>query len=153
MIIESTDQTPALPEEPSPCKGERPVWSSAMGSLPFRRACLGIGLILTILQPGCGIAPKGFKSLNSPAAIVRARSVGLANHLPDARVIPALIDRLNDTDPVVRLSAYEELKKRTGQDFGFVPWGQPAERVQAVERWKQWWEGQKPALARNRQNP
>jgi len=147
-MIEQTDQQPAFRQNLLPkCRertGER--W------IAITRSCrlLWIGSPLLLIGLGCGIAPKGFRSLNNPAAIVRARSVGYGDNLPDARVVPALIDRLNDTDPVVRLSAHEELKKRTGQDFGFVPWGQPSERSQAVARWKQWWEGLKPDLARNR---
>jgi hypothetical protein len=110
-------------------------------------------LLLPALGFGCGIAPRNFQSLNHPAAIVRARSVGYGDNLPDARVVPALIERLNDTDGVVRLTAHEELRRRTRQDFGFVPWGQPAERTQAVARWQAWWQTRKGDLARNRQIP
>ena len=39
--------------------------------------------------------------------------------------VPALIGRLEDADPVVRLAAHEELRRRTGRDFGFVPWAEP----------------------------
>ena len=33
-----------------------------------------------------------------------------------------LVGRLADNDPVVRLTAHEELRRRTGLDFGYVPW-------------------------------
>ena len=33
---------------------------------------------------------------------------------PDSVVLPALIERLNDSDVVVRMAAHEELKQRTG---------------------------------------
>ncbi len=102
---------------------------------------------------GCGIAPRNFQSLNHPAAIVRARSVAYGEGLPEWQVIPPLIDRLSDPDPVVRLTAHEELRRRTGQDFHYVPWGQPEERAGAVARWQEWWRGRKAALARNRQIP
>jgi HEAT repeat protein len=88
---------------------------------------------------GCSIAPKGFHHMNNPAPLVRARAAGLGRQLPDAVTIPALIDRLNDTDQVVRLSASEELKRRTGQDFGFVAWDDPGPRAQAVARWTTWY--------------
>ncbi|WP_422925214.1 hypothetical protein [Singulisphaera sp. PoT] len=150
-MIEQTDQQPAFRETAAPGTGGRRD-RHFIGRVKTR-VPVWLVLALLLLADGCGIAPKGFKSLNNPAAITRARSVGLGNNLPNARVIPALIDRLSDTDPVVRLSAHEELKKRTGQDFGYVPWGELGERNQAVARWKQWWGDQKPALARNRQNP
>jgi hypothetical protein len=53
-------------------------------------------------------------------------------------VIPALVNRLDDRDPVVRLAAYEELRQRTGQEFGYVPWASPEERAGAVGRWRAW---------------
>jgi hypothetical protein len=87
---------------------------------------------------GCSIAPRNFRALHDPAPLVRARAVGLGRDLPDTLVIPALIDRLEDPDPVVRLSAHEELRRRTGQDFGFVAWADPPERSAAVARWRAW---------------
>lgn len=70
------------------------------------------------------------------------RSVGLAEGLPEKKVVPALIDRLEDKDAVVRLAAYEELKQGTGKSFGFVPWAGDAERSTAVSRWRDWWKSQ-----------
>jgi hypothetical protein len=87
---------------------------------------------------GCGLAPKTFRSIRHPAPLMRARSVGLSERLPDGRAVPALVDRLDDPDPVVRLAAHEELKKRTGQDFGYVPWDDSEPRAKAVSRWRSW---------------
>jgi hypothetical protein len=53
-------------------------------------------------------------------------------------VVQALVDRLADTDPVVRLAAHEELRRRTGRDFGYVPWASPEERTAAIDRWRTW---------------
>jgi hypothetical protein len=39
---------------------------------------------------------------------------------------------------VVRLAASEELRKRTGKDFGFVAWASPEERATAIARWRSW---------------
>jgi hypothetical protein len=99
---------------------------------------------------GCGIAPRDFRGLNHPAAIVRARSAGLGARLPEEKSVPPLIERLNDTDPVVRLSAHEELRRITGQDFGYIPWARPADNQKAIEQWRAWWAGRKAALARSR---
>ncbi len=75
-----------------------------------------------------------------PSPIVRARAVGLDEKQPEWIAIPALIDRLNDPDRVVRMTAIDGLKERTQRDFGFVAWAPPDERAQAISRWKSWWE-------------
>jgi hypothetical protein len=75
-----------------------------------------------------------------PAPIVRARAVGLDEKQPESVAIPALIDRLNDPDRVVRMTANDGLKERTQRDFGFIPWAPAEERGQAIGRWKVWWE-------------
>ena len=53
----------------------------------------------SLLGFGCGIAPRNFKALSNPAAIVRARSVGYGDHLPEWRVVPPLIERLERPRP------------------------------------------------------
>ena len=74
-----------------------------------------------LLASGCSLAPKSFKGIRNAAPLFRARAIPLGRGLPDAVVIPSLIQSLDDDDQVVRLTAFTELKKRTGQDFGFVP--------------------------------
>jgi hypothetical protein len=87
---------------------------------------------------GCAQGPHRFGRIQHPAPLVRARAVGLGRRQPDSQVIPALVGRLGDTDPVVRLAAHEELRRRTGQDFGYVPWASPEERSSAIDRWRAW---------------
>ena len=107
----------------------------------LRKAWMALPLLA--LGLGCGsMGAKSFRALDSPEAIVRARAVALGEHLPREKVVPALIERLNDADAVVRLSAHEELRHLTGQDFGYLPWGDAGERASAVERWRSWWKGQ-----------
>lgn len=112
-----------------------------------------IGLPLLVLGLGCGVAPRHFRDLIDPAPMTRARAAPLGDRLPAAVAIPALIDRLEDTDPVVCLSAHEALRRRTGQQFGFLPWADPAERARAVTRWRSWWAGQQAALGNSRPIP
>jgi hypothetical protein len=114
---------------------------------------LSLPLLAVSLGSGCSIAPKTFQSLTHPAPIVRARAVGLGNDLPQSQVIPPLIERLDDPDAVVRLSAHEELRKRTGQDFGYVPWADASERAPATARWRNWWNSRKATLAKSGRNP
>jgi hypothetical protein len=87
---------------------------------------------------GCAHGPRRFEKIDSTAPLVRARAVGLGAQRPDSEVLPVLVTRLNDSDPVVRLAAHEELRKRTGQDFGYLPWASPEERSPAVGRWRAW---------------
>lgn len=109
-------------------------------------------LALATLGLGCSLGPRRFHDLGNPAPLVRARAAQLGDRLPDPAVVPRLLDRLDDTDPVVRMTAHEELKKRTGQDFGYVPWGEPAERGRAVVRWKSWWNSRRAGLGNSRDN-
>lgn len=95
---------------------------------------------------GCSIAPKSFLAVNDPAPLVRARAVGMGEGMSDARVIPTLIAKLDDPDGVVRMTAIEELKRRTGQDFGYVPWGGPEDRARSVAAWRGWWQNQSGAM-------
>jgi hypothetical protein len=87
---------------------------------------------------GCAHGPRRFGKIQHPAPLVRARAVGLGSRQPDSQVVPALVGRLRDDDPVVRLAAHEELRQRTGQDFGYVPWASPEERSTAIDRWRAW---------------
>ena len=103
---------------------------------------------------GCGVAPKAFSELGkNPAAINRARAVGLGQTRADDNVVPRLIERLDDTDPVVRLTAHEDLKRRTRQDFGFVPWAEAAERAPAAAQWKAWWQSSHGVVAEPTKTP
>ena len=103
-------------------------------------AGLAVIAILTFIS-GCGLAPRNFRKITHPAPLVRARAMSLGYGQPDAMVLPALIGRLDDSDPVVRLAAHEELKRRTRRNFGYVPWGSPEERSKAISRWQSWLTG------------
>lgn len=122
-------------------------------SLPHLWRVVSITLPLVALTFGCSIAPRNFRGMTHPAAITRARSVGLGQGLPENQVIPTLIGKLDDPDPVVRLSAHEELRRRSGQDFGYLPWAPPEERTKSVTQWRAWWERRRGSLARSPQNP
>jgi hypothetical protein len=101
---------------------------------------LAAGILVTALAPcwGCGLGARDFRKIQHPAPLVRARAVGNGDSRPSSQVVPALIGRLEDPDPVVRLAAHEELRRRTGRDFGFVPWAGSEERAGAITRWRTW---------------
>jgi hypothetical protein len=87
---------------------------------------------------GCAHGLSKYRKMQQAAPLMRARSIGLATRKPDPQVLPGLVSQLDDGDPVVRLAAHEELRRRTGRDFGFVPWASSEERSGAVERWQAW---------------
>lgn len=103
---------------------------------------LALLLPIVVLGSGCSLAPKSFRDMVHTAPIVRARAVGLGERQSEEVSVPAMIDRLDDSDCVVRMAANDGLKSRTGKDFGFVPWGGPEERSDAAGRWRSWWAGQ-----------
>lgn len=107
------------------------------------RRWIALGMLVGILgsASGCGLGPRNFRKIKHPSPLVRARALSLGDRRPSAQVIPALVARLDDPDPVVRLAAHEELKQRTGQDFGYVAWDEEPERKAAVERWRAWLSG------------
>ena len=108
---------------------------------------IGTVVLAAALAPswGCAHGPRQFENIEATAPLVRARAVGLSAKRPDSEVLPALLTRLGDSDPVVRLAAHEELRKRTGQDFGYLPWASPEERSPAIERWRAWMSQAAPA--------
>jgi len=125
---------PAVGKRPMDGPRKRPIW------MDQSVAPLAV-LLLVAAAAGCGLRPRNFRKITHPAPLVRARALGLAGSRPDVEVVPALIARLSDSDPVVRLAAHEELKRRTGTDFGYLPWAGLEERTRAVERWRSWFSG------------
>ena len=112
-----------------------------------RVVLIGLFSALSFLGTGCSLAPKSFRDMIHPAPVVRARAVALDDNQPEWVAIPALIARLNDPDPVVRMTANEGLKERTKRDFGFVHYGTQDDRNKAVARWKAWWEERRAQAA------
>ncbi len=106
------------------------------------RRSLAITLLIALaaapMTGGCAGGPRNFRKIDSNTPLVRARAVGLGDDKPNTMVVPALVKTLDDSDPVVRLAAYEELHRRTGNDFGFIPWDDPQNRQTAINRWKAW---------------
>ncbi len=102
---------------------------------------------------GCGLGPRNFRKITHPAPLVRARAMSLGYQQPDSVVIPALLGRLDDPDVVVRMAAHEELKRRTGRDFGYMPWGSLEDRASAISRWRAWLTGSPTEPSRKPSQP
>lgn len=103
-------------------------------------AVMGVMTIAAFLS-GCSLGPRNFRKINHPAPLTRARAISLGYGKSDALVTPSLVSRLDDPDVVVRMAANEELKRRTGKDFGYVPWASSEERSASVGRWHAWISG------------
>ena len=121
-----------MPDRPR--RGLPPSIGPALGL-----ALAGLGALQ--LLGGCRLGPRAFEQADDPSPIVRARALTLGDNVVDEQAIPVLIGRLDDPDHVVRMTANEELKRRTGQDFGFRPWAEPGERLAARGRWHAWYYG------------
>jgi hypothetical protein len=125
------------------------------GPVALCRRIFGLSLLsgaLFVLQ-GCSLAPKNFQGITKDEPLVRARAIPMGRKLSDDKVMPHLINSLDDHDQVVRLAANEELKKRSGQDFGYVPYAEPKDRQPAVSQWRAWWAARQvsfPQLRRRR---
>ena len=58
-----------------------------------------------------------------------------------------LIECLGDSEYTIRESAFKALRARTRKDFGFAPSGGEVARGNAVEQWRQWWQGEQRRVA------
>lgn len=127
---------------------------SGQGGPVARRSKRSAQLLATglaaLLLSGCSLAPKSFQGIRKPEPLVRARAIPLGRNLPEQKVVPGLIASLDDRDQVVRMAASEELKKRSGKDFGFVPYAEAEDRAPAVSRWQSWWDSHAKTLGKLR---
>jgi len=68
------------------------------------------------------------------------RAAALACALKDEKsFVPELIKLLDDEESLVQRAAHAGLKRLTKQDLGPAADASPAQRAQAIARWKDWW--------------
>jgi len=100
----------------------------------YLAATLLIGLAGCAQRPYRTLA-EGLQSENPAdriSATIQAADTG------DHDVLPLLVDQLDDPDADVRLYAILSLRKLTGQTLGYRFYAEPAERAEAVARWRAW---------------
>src|SRR5262249_8881354 len=77
----------------------------------------------------------------SDEALEIRRAAALACALKEEKsLVPDLIKLLDDPEAHVYRAAHAALKQLTGQDFGPAADAGPADRSQAMARWREWWE-------------
>ena len=99
---------------------------------------LGCALVAACLS-GCGPPAKSlYERMQAEDSQVRLDAVHEAGEKKDAKAAPYLVDRLTDTEPVVRMFAILALEKITGDRMGYEYYGPAAKRDEAVQRWRDW---------------
>ena len=89
---------------------------------------------------GCGGESAEVRRLGSPVAQERFEAVLWLAEYGSEAANEALIDSLGDEDPSVRWAAFQGLRQRTGETFGYRPGDPELSRLEAVECWRRWWE-------------
>ena len=101
------------------------------------------GLLLALVGCEASLARSDVISdLQHVDAVLRADAALRAGQMdpasPAAReVLPHLVDRLSDTAPEVRMTAIVSLERLTGQRMDYSPYASPADRQEAIDRWRQ----------------
>lgn len=112
-------------------------------------AALALALCALVLTTGCTSTPPKVsdwrQDIRSDKRLLRLQAVTLACRAPAREAVPALIERLEDVDDVVRSMAYEALLRKTEQRIAFDPIGDPFDREAAVQEWRNWWRRQTDA--------
>ena len=77
--------------------------------------------------------------LKNPRIEVRAPALRLTCAFGQRDSLSDMIESMTDDDYGMRKTAFESLRQRTQQDFGYAPGaGEPA-RAEAITKWRGWW--------------
>jgi len=98
--------------------------------------CAVIGCAGLCLLAGCVPREKYVAMIQSDDPTLRAQGCNIAGRQMDKQVVPLLVDRLEDPADGVRLTAHKALRQITGEDFGYLLWAPPADRAEAVRKWR-----------------
>jgi HEAT repeat protein len=77
--------------------------------------------------------------LHDPNPSVRSQAASEVARRGDQRLIPELIELLDDEDGAVRLVAGQALRELTGRDSGYRAYAPEPELRRQVEDWRAWW--------------
>jgi len=85
------------------------------------------------------VVPHLLPLFGDPDVFVRMAVARVCGDLANPVAVDALIDALEDEEPVVREAAMAALHIITGRDFRFDPAAKPPERAKRVKAWREWW--------------
>lgn len=85
---------------------------------------------------------KGFESEDPVDRVAAIRQAAAAN---DKAALPDLVACLSDSETDVRFFAISALRTMTGQDLGYHHYDDEQARREAVNRWREYLRGRKPA--------
>ena len=99
------------------------------------RVCMAAAVLAWL----CGCLTVGDyyrQRLQSPIPHERGRAVVAMEGTGDPRVVPALVDTLEDPDAGVRLLTIQALIRMCGNDYGYRYYQDESRRAAAVQRWR-----------------
>lgn len=74
---------------------------------------------------------------------VRYEAAAALMQMGDWSSIPVLISFMESPDRRIRYKAFQVLRERTEQDFGYEFNAPEVQRAESVNRWKSWWDGRR----------
>ena len=77
-------------------------------------------------------------SYEDPVPAARIAAIRQSADSPAAADLRRLVENLDDNDPTVRLAAIGTLRRLTGDTLGYRFNAAANERLQSIERWKEW---------------
>lgn len=84
------------------------------------------------------VVPHVLPLLEDSDTFVRMATARVLGELEAEEAAGSLINALEDPEPAVREAAMVALHAITSRDFGFDPYGTPADRGKKVKAWRQW---------------
>ena len=99
------------------------------------RVCMSSAVLVCL--SGCFTVGDYYRQrLQSPIPHERGQAVVAMEGTGDPRVVPALVDTLEDPDAGVRMFAIQALIRLCGNDYGYRYYQDESRRTAAVERWR-----------------
>ena len=117
-----------------------PTWQPFLADLASAQAAARLDALYALEKSkDMAVVPYVVPMLQDVDIFVRMAAARVLEDLRAKNSVPALIDALEDTEPVVTESAMFALQKITGQDFGFEPNAPVVERAKKIKAWRDWW--------------
>lgn len=88
--------------------------------------------------------------LDHPDPVVRLCAITLLRPRDWAADVEALIAALDDSDSLIRLAAFRQLRTLTRQTLPFEAFADRRSRAEAVAAWRAWWQAERPRLPAGR---